>query len=182
MKTLTKTLLALGASSALAMSANAAISYGSAAAGQPYVGVKVGQIDADQPKDATAYGVYAGYNFDQNFGAEVEYVGSDDKKFTQGASTYEYDAKTYGAYGTYRYHFNNTPFYAKGKLGVAKTEVKVERIEGVSGARSYEGDKTGLAGGVAVGYNPTANIGIEAGYNYLSSDANMWGIGAHLKF
>ena len=45
MKTL-KTLLAVSASSLLAMSANAAISYGNSADAQPYVGAKIGQVDA----------------------------------------------------------------------------------------------------------------------------------------
>lgn len=180
MKTLNKAILALGASSVLTMSANAAITYGSSAAGQPYVGVKVGQIDIDgAPSKATAYGVYGGYNFDQNFGVEAEYIGSEDKGYTQGARDYEYNAKTYGAYGTYRYNFNNTPAYVKGKLGVAKTEVEDKSLDG---RYSAESDETGLAGGVAVGFNATPNVGIEAGYNYLGSDANMWGVGAHLKF
>ncbi|WFF38933.1 porin family protein [Moraxella nasibovis] len=180
MKTLNKAILALGASSILAMSANAAITYGSAAAGQPYVGVKVGQIDVDGlPSKATAYGVYGGYNFDQNFGAEVEYVGSETKGYSEGLANYEYDAKTYGAYGTYRYHFNNTPVYAKGKLGIAKTEVE---DKGVNVNYTSSSDKTSLAGGVAVGFNATPNFGIEAGYNYLNADASMWGVGAHLKF
>ena len=179
MKILNKAILALGASSVLAMSANAAITYGSAAAGQPYVGVKVGQIDADKAKNATAYGVYAGYNFDPNFVAEVEYMGSEDKSYTANGVDREFDAKTYGAYGTYRYNFNNTPVYVKGKLGIAKTEVEDRRVSGNS---TIESDKTSLAGGAAVGFNATPNVGFEAGYNYLNSDATMWGVGAHLKF
>lgn len=178
MKTLNKAILALGASSVLAMSANAGITYGSASAGEPYVGVKVGQIDVDGFNDKlTAYGVYGGYNFDQNFGVELEYLGSSDKEQNINGAAYDTSAKTYGAYGTYRYHFNNTPVYVKGKLGVAKTEAEAERI-----GSSYKEDTTGLAGGVAVGFNATSNFGIEAGYNYLDKDASMWGVGAHLKF
>lgn len=179
MKALNKAILALGASSVLAMSANAAMTYGSSAAGQPYVGVKVGQIDADKAKKATAYGIYAGYNFDQNLGAEVEYLGSEDKGYVTNNQNRKYDAKTYGAYGTYRYHFNDTPVYVKGKLGLAKTDVSDKALNANSIIKK---DTTGLAGGVAVGFNANQNFGIEAGYNYLSSDANMWGVGAHLKF
>ncbi|MFL1731996.1 porin family protein [Moraxella oculi] len=180
MKTLSKAILALGASSILAMSANAAITYGSSSQGQPYVGVKLGQINADGlPSKATSYGVYGGYNFDQNIGAQVEYVGSETKGYTKGLNNYEYDVKTYGVYGTYRYHFNNTPVYAKGKLGIAKTKVK---NKGLSVNSISVSDKTGLAGGVAVGFNATTNVGLEAGYDYLGSDASMWGVSAHLKF
>ncbi len=180
MKTMTKSILAIAAASTLAMSANAAVSYGASNAGQPYVGVKVGQIDTDgdAPK-MTAYGVYGGYNFDQNFGVEVEYQASEDKEFSVGAAQYEANAKSYGAYGTYRFHFNNTPFYAKGKLGVAHTQT-----EEVGKNVSYrsESDSTSLAGGVGLGYQPNQNFGVEAGYSYLGDDANALTLGAHLAF
>ena len=184
MKTLNKALLALGASSLLAMSATAAVSYGANSVGQPYVGVKVGQFDVDNARghkgDLTAYGVYGGYNFDQNVGVELEYQGADSEKYNHNGNEYELKAKTYGAYGTYRYHFNNSPVYAKGKLGLSKTEVENKTTN--SNLYSSETDKTSIAGGVGLGFQPTANFGIEAGYNYLNSDANMWGVGAHLAF
>lgn len=189
MKTL-KTLLAVSASSLLAMSANAAISYGNSADTQPYVGVKIGQVDAKQINGKnTAYGIYAGYNFDQNFGAEAEFVGSDAKEFdvapVVGVSPASVrpvkgDVKSFGAYGTYRYNFINTPFYAKGKLGIAKTKVDVTSRDAI--AYSNKSDKTSLAGGVGVGFKPLANVGVEASYNYLSEDANAISLGAHLAF
>lgn len=181
MKTLNKAILALATSSVLAVSANAAVSYGANGVGQPYVGVKVGQIDVDvdgaNADKATAYGIYGGYNFDRNFGIEAEFLGTDDADLTAGNAKGEYDAKTYGAYGTYRYQFAGTPVYAKGKLGVAKTDV-----QSTSGNIVLDKDKTSVAGGVGLGFQPTANFGIEAGYNYLNADANMWGVGAHLTF
>lgn len=189
MKTL-KTLLAVSASSLLAMSANAAISYGNSADAQPYVGAKIGQVDAKQINGKnTAYGIYAGYNFDQNFGVEAEFVGSDAKEFnvavpaaagTQVVYPVKGDVKSFGAYGTYRYNFINTPFYAKGKLGVAKTKVDVTSRNAT--AYSNKSDKTSLAGGVGVGFKPLANVGVEASYNYLSEDANAISLGAHLAF
>lgn len=181
MKTLSKTLLALSASSLMVMSANAAISYGSTAVSQPYAGVKIGQINADQIDGKnTAYGVYGGYNFDQNFGVEAEFIGSDSKDFNIVNRPVKGDVKSYGVYGTYNYNFINTPFYAKGKLGLAKTEVDVTSRDAVT--YNINSDKTGLAGGVGVGYKPTSNIGLEASYNYLSKDATMMGLGAHLTF
>lgn len=180
MKTVSKIILASATAAVMTMSANAAVGYGTA--GEAYVGVKAGQVDPniyDINKKATGYGVYGGYNFDQNFGAEVEYVGSDTKEYSVGNAKYEYDAKTFGAYGTYRYHFNNTPFYAKGKLGVAKTEVE---DKGVNVNWTGSSDTTSLAGGVGVGFKPAANIGIEAGYNYLNADVSNISLGAHLAF
>ena len=181
MKTL-KTLLAVSASSLLAMSANAAISYGNSADAQPYVGAKIGQVDAKQINGKnTAYGIYAGYNFDQNFGVEAEFVGSDAKEFNAGMSPVKGDVKSFGAYGTYRYNFINTPFYAKGKLGIAKTKVDVTGRKATA-SYSNKSDETSLAGGVGVGFKPLANVGVEASYNYLSEDANAISLGAHLAF
>lgn len=176
-----KTLLALAVASVLATGAHANISYG---AGQAYVGVKAGQFDIDKVRghkgDLTAYGVYGGYNFDQNVGVELEYQGADSDKYTAGGTEYELKAKTYGAYGTYRHQITNTPVYVKGKLGVAKTEVTNKSISNSS--YSVKSDKTSLAGGVGVGFKATENFGIEATYSYLNSDANVWGVGAHLAF
>ena len=178
MKTLQKTLLALAAGSLLSMGAQAAVSYGNGYTGQPYVGVKVGQFDLDQngTSDPTAYGVYGGYNFDPNFGIEVEYVGSDDADYGR---TGEVDAKTYGAYGTYRYAFPNTGLYAKGKLGVAKT--KVEGSNDIF-LRNFSDSDTSLAGGVGLGYSVNPNFSVEAEYDKLGSDVDLMTVGAQLKF
>lgn len=180
MKTLQKTLLALAAGSLLSMGAQAAVSYGNGYTGQPYVGVKVGQFDldvngADKP---TAYGVYGGYNFDPNFGIEAEYVGSDDADYYNG----DIDAKTYGAYGTYRYAFPNTGLYAKGKLGVAKTKVEGNYLSSNSTRNTYSDSDTSLAGGVGLGYSVNPNFSVEAEYDKLGSNADLMTVGAHLKF
>ncbi len=180
MKTLQKTLLALAAGSLLSMGAQAAVSYGNGYTGQPYVGVKVGQFDldvsgADKP---TAYGVYGGYNFDPNFGIEAEYVGSDDADYYNG----DIDAKSYGAYGTYRYQFPNTGLYAKGKLGVAKTEIEGNYLVQDSNRKTISKDDTSLAGGVGLGYSVNPNFSVEAEYDKLGSDADLMTVGAQLKF
>lgn len=179
MKTLQKTLLALAAGSLLSVGAQAAVTYGNGYTGQPYVGAKVGQFDLDVngADDPTAYGVYAGYNFDPNFGMEAEFVGSDDADYRGG----DIDAKTYGLYGTYRYGFPNTALYAKGKVGIAKTEVEGDySVAGVR--RSFSDDDTSLAGGVGLGYAVNPNFGVEAEYDIVGSDADLMTVGAHLKF
>ncbi|OLF37371.1 MULTISPECIES: porin family protein [unclassified Psychrobacter] len=179
MKTLQKTLLALAAGSLLSVSAQAAVSYGNGYTGQPYVGVKVGQFDLDVngADDPTAYGVYGGYNFDPNFGIEAEYVGSDDADYRNG----DIDAKTYGAYGTYRYAFPNTALYAKGKVGIAKTEVDRDYTTAL-GRVSVSDDDTSLAGGVGLGYAINQDFNVEAEYAVTGSDADLMTVGAHLKF
>lgn len=178
MKTLQKTLLALAAGSLLTVTAQAAVGYGNGYTGQPYVGAKVGQfdLDIDGADDPTAYGVYAGYNFDPNFGIEAEYVGSDDADYRGG----DIDAKTYGAYGTYRYAFPNTGLYAKGKLGVAKTEVEASNT--TLGLSNGSRDDTNLAGGVGLGYSVNNDLSVEAEYDMLGNDADLMTVGAQLKF
>lgn len=182
--------LALLATAMLAINAHAAISYGDSNAGQVYVGAKIGQIDAGKPKNATVYGAYAGYNFDRSLGLEAEYLNSDNKDYNADGLEHKYEAKSYGAYGTYRYHLQNTPFYAKGKLGVAKT--KIEGVAGVASenillpdpirvTKTYSEDKTHLAGGVGIGFSQ-GKFGVEAGYTYLNSDVGTWNIGAHFVF
>ena len=180
MKTLQKTLLALATGSLLAVSAQAAVGYGNGYTGQPYAGVKVGQfdLDVDGADDPTAYGVYGGYNFDPNFGIEAEYVGSDDADYYNG----DIDAKSYGAYGTYRYQFPNTGFYAKGKLGVAKTKVEGNYLSSNSSRNTYSDSDTSLAGGVGLGYSVNPNFSVEAEYDKLGSDADLMTVGAQLKF
>ena len=175
MKTLQKTLLALVAGSLVSVGAQAAVSYGNGYTGQPYVGVKVGKFDLDKngASDPTAYGVYGGYNFDPNFGVEAEYVGSDNADYYNG----DVDAKTYGAYGTYRHFVPNTALYGKAKLGVAKT-----KIEGSSTFNNVSDSDTRLAGGLGVGYAVNSDFGIEAEYDIVGSDANLMTVGAQLKF
>lgn len=178
MKTLQKTLLALAATSLVSVGAQAAVAYGNGYTGTPYVGVKVGQFDLDVAgaDDPTAYGVYGGYNFDPNFGVEAEFVGSDDADYRGG----DINAKTYGAYGTYRYAFPNTGLYAKGKLGVARTEVEASNT--TLGLYNGTDKDTSLAGGVGLGYSVNPNFSVEAEYDKLGSDADLMTVGAQLKF
>ena len=182
MKTLQKALIALSVGSLLSVSAQAAVNY----AGQPYIGVKAGKfmVDTDDLDNPTAYGIYAGYNFDPNFGAEVEYVGSSDTDIDTGSSAVkaEYDLKTYGAYGTYRYQFPNTGLYAKGKLGFAKTEINVSANNVLGYVGSDSDSDSGVAGGIGLGYNFNPNMSVEAEYDYVAEDVSLLTVGAHFKF
>lgn len=173
-----KALLALVVGCFMSAGAQAAISYGD---GQPYVGAKVGQFmlddsDLDEP---TAFGVYAGYNFTPEFGMEVEYVGSSEETYTDRGVNVDYDLKTYGIYGTYRYAFPNTGLYAKGKLGFAKAEIDVEASD--FGFSDSDSD-TGLAGGIGLGYSVSPNLAIEGEYAIVAEDVDLLTIGANLKF
>lgn len=182
MNTLQKALIALSVSSLISVSAQAAVNY----AGQPYVGVKVGKflVDTDDLDDPTAYGIYAGYNFDSNFGAEIEYVGSSDTDIDTGTRLLkgEYDLKTYGAYGTYRYQFPNTGLYAKGKLGFSKAEIDASLSDTFGNSVSESDSDSGVAGGIGLGYNFNPNMSVEAEYDYVAEDIALLTLGAHVKF
>ena len=178
MKNLHKALLAAAVGSFLSISAQAAIPMGE---GQPYVGAKVGQfiVDADDLDDLTAFGAYAGYNFTPAVGVEVEYVGSSTESIDLGGADLDYDLKTYGIYGTYNYVFPNTSVYAKGKIGFAKAEVDTE-INELNFSES--GSDSGVAGGIAIGYNVNPNIAVEGEWAYIAEDVTALTIGAKYKF
>lgn len=175
----TKSLVALGLS-VFALNAHSAVSYGSSSAGQVYVGAKLGLLNTDVANKKTAtYGAYGGYNFDQTFGVEAEYLTTNTQDYNVGAERHEYDAKSFGAYGTYRYHIPNTTIYLKGRLGMAKTEVG---SKGLTVTDTHTSDKTSIAGGVGAGFKVTQNVGVEAGYNYLNADTSVLGVGAYFAF
>lgn len=178
---LVKTVALAVALSTVAMGANAQIN-NNAMAGQPYAGVKVGQFDVDgTSKKATAYGVYGGYKFNENFGVELDFVGGEDINFEVGSTKYELNSKSYGAYGAYNYNFANTPFYAKGKLGFNTLKVESKATTG-SSVTSGSNSDTGFAYGVGVGYSPNSKFGIEAEYSKPTSADALLTLGAHLKF
>ena len=174
MKTLQKSLLVLAAASFLSVGAQAAVSMGE---GQPYVGAKVGKflLDVDDLDNPTAFGAVAGYKFTPAVGAEVEYVGSSSKS----VGDLDYNLKTYGIYGTYTYAFPDTAVYAKGHLGLAKAELEVE-----SNALNFNdtSSDSGIAGGVAVGYNFNPNMAIEGEWAYVAEDVSLLTLGATYKF
>lgn len=162
----------------VASQAQSAITYGAVDAGNMYAGVKVGQVNANLGDEKTlGYGVYGGYHFDQNFGAELEYTTAKEKSHFVDGQERVYDTSGYGAYGTYRYHFNSSPFYAKGKVGIAKTDLDDTATNG-----SYVGkiDKLGLGYGVGAGYQ-NGSLGIEATYS-KASEIGTVAVGAHLFF
>lgn len=180
MKTLQKTLLALVAGSLVTVGAQAAVQ-----TAQPYVGLKVGQFDVDKAKDeAFSYGAYAGAQLTPRVGIETEYMTTNDEDYARGV---EYDGEVYGLYGTYTINAATTPVYAKGRLGVARTEIDVDgNTTGLSGKNK----DTGFAGGLGLGYNIAPNAAVEVAYEWYPSvydgyrdyDVNGITLGANFKF
>lgn len=186
MQTLYKLLFVAIAIATATVSASAAMNYGTSA-GQPYVGVKVGQANYNKAivsgnttyiaNKPIAYGVFGGYQLDQNFGAEVEYVSGRNADITNNnVKNGNISVKTYGAYGTYKYGIDTVPVYAKAKLGIAKTDVKIQQTE------TKTVGNTGLAYGLGVGYQASPNLAIEAEYAKAKGDVSLWAVGATAKF
>lgn len=177
MATSQKVLLSLVVGCFISVGAHAAV------ANQPYIGAKVGQflVDDDDLDDLTAFGIYAGYNFTPEFSMEVEYVGSDEESVDINGVNVDYDLKTYGIYGAYRYVFPDTGLYAKGKIGLAKAEIDVE-ANGFGVSVSDSNDDTGLAGGISLGYAVNPNVAIEGEYAIIAEDVDLLTIGANFKF
>ncbi len=180
MKTLNKALLTLVAGTFLSMGAQAAVTD---MAGQPYVGAKVGAFMPDDGgadiDNATAFGVYGGYNFNDKVGVEAEYLGSSDADINDAADS-EYNIRTYGLYATYRYNFENTPLFAKGKLGFANNEVDVS--DSINGNEKF--DDTAFAGGIALGYTLSPMVDMQAEFAMVGGDveSNILTLGANYKF
>ena len=190
MNTLQKALIALSVGSLMSVSAQAAVNY----AGQPYVGVKIGQYSPDDvDDDAVSYGVYGGYKFTPEFGVEAEYLTTGDADaFNERFEKSEYSADVLGLYATYDYTFPNTGLYAKGRLGVAKNEIDVDYTDKLDSSEneSFSYSDTGVAGGLGLGYNISSTASIEAMYNIYPkiedglADIDVSGVtlGAHFKF
>lgn len=179
---MTTVLTATAATAVLATGVNAnanTITYGGTQVNQPYVGLKVGRVSDNFEKagsyETTAYGVYGGYNFDQHFGAEAEYLMTSKKELIAGSGI-DHKAQMYGAYGTYRFHLDNTPFYAKAKAGVAKVE---EKLYGANG--SIKNADTGFAYGLGAGYE-AGNFAVEASFERPHKDVDFISVGATFKF
>lgn len=158
--------------------------------GKTYVGAKFGIFNVDVDANninvgkPTAYGVYAGYLLDNNFGIEGEYITSSDAEITfndiPGASV-DFNARTIGLYATYDYRFvENAPnLYVKGKLGLAESKNEI--------GKDGEVDGNGLAGGIALGYDLTEKVTVQAEYEKLPDSADdasvdLINVGLHYRY
>lgn len=165
--------------------------------GQPYVGLKIGQANADinnhNTDRTTAYGVYTGYEWKNGLGIEADF-----HRFADGKATYMGDSSmgtffgdSYGIYTTYRQAFGTSPLYGKVKLGIARTTLESETgfdsnhapiPNPVRITHRQNETSTSLAGAVGVGYTIHPSFALEADYQYANTDTKFWTIGGHYKF
>lgn len=144
-----------------------------------YAGVNVGSATIDSPgfSSTTAIGALGGYNFNQNFAAELAYTDFGSKSYV-GVPNVKSSAVSLSGVGSYPI---NEQFSVFAKLGVASTSM--------SATGSPTTSKSDLTYGVGAQLNVNKQIGIRLGYDvYKVSDGvvnrneNVWGVGAVFKF
>lgn len=154
-----------------------------------YAGVTLGNAKVNVPaafgpatkNSDTVYGVLAGYQFNQNWGAEVEYTGAG--KFTTATATGKADAFGVTAVGTLPM---SDTFSLYGKLGFAQ-------VSGKANGAAGNANRTSATYGLGLQYNATQNVGIRFGWDRFGAAAtsggvkqnynsNVWGAAAVFKF
>ena len=164
-----------------------------------YVGVTVGRSKTDNPYPATTTtkdnetvgGIFAGYQFDKNWGAEVFYANVGKLDGTCGAGctfTTKGDAVGFNLVGTAPL---SDTFALYAKLGFASTKTDTQKTPA---AATFTGDRrSAVTGGVGAQYNINKNVGIRAGwdgYEQATHSAgteykprpSVWSMGAVFKF
>ena len=120
-----------------------------------YVGVNVGSAKIDSPgfDTTTSFGVLGGYNFNQNFAAEVAYTnfGTKDYPTLPGVKS---DAWSLSGVGSYPI---NEQFSVFAKLGVASTTLEASGVPSTS--------KSDLTYGIGAQFNANKQVGIRLGYD-----------------
>jgi OOP family OmpA-OmpF porin len=152
--------------SALALMASASFAQ---TAPSMYAGVDVGSLDIDgiDDKETTA-GVFAGYNFNENFALEGGYRQA---KFDQ----FKLQQLSLSVIGTMPLSNN---FSVYGRLGYNDIDTKV-RVNG----GTFSGDvDSGVVYGVGMGYAFTPTISGRVEYQRPTSDASILTAGVSFKF
>ncbi|GGC11483.1 hypothetical protein GCM10007205_20800 [Oxalicibacterium flavum] len=185
-------LLAFGIATALPLSAFAEGAYVGVNAGR--ANHKVHFDDGESAKDnATGYKLYAGYNFNQNFGVEGGYThlgkysdSWDDGAGDSGSETIKGRALYVAATGTLPL---SEQFSLFGKLGVTQNRVKASIVENGNFASASKSRTTGLFG-VGASFHFSRNLAAVLEYenygNVKFSDvklkANLVSIGLRYAF
>lgn len=156
---------------------------GTALAEGPYIGAKVGIMDADDVggasfDSATNGGILVGYDFgsgDMGMAIEAEFTTtvSDGDISYLGASG-DWDVDTFAVYGALRY---GQDFYFKAKLGYLNEDVS---ISGAGG--SVSGDDSGLSVGLGGGYKFSDTMAIEAEWTLIEEDIDFLSLGVNFSF
>ncbi|HXU93675.1 MAG TPA: porin family protein [Gallionella sp.] len=147
-----------------------------------YAGAKLGQAKYSYSNltknNPTAFGVFGGYSFNQNFAVEAEYI--DLGNINSAATTNKISAWGLSAVGSYPF---NDSFSVFGKLGYARTSLK-------QGPVAYTANNNSATYGLGGQYNVNQTVGIRFGWdrykvgdaNTNTANANLYSVGAVFKF
>ncbi len=148
----------------------------------PYLGAKLGIMDADVSglDDATNVGLFAGYNFGElgdgiSWALEAEFTTtiSDGDVDVLGLNG-DWDVDTQALYAVLRV---GGDLYGKLRAGYLREDVSVS-IAGVS----IGGDDTGFSGGLGGGWQVNEQLAIEAEYTLVEEDLDFYSIGVNYAF
>ncbi|WP_020652773.1 porin family protein [Massilia niastensis] len=178
-----KTMFALIAGLAAAGAAQAQ----GGAAPQAYIGIGASQVDYLAEGSRTNPRLFAGYEFDRNWGVEAGYTYLDRRTWQRSDATRSIRGSTKGhdSYVAARYNVPLTErFSAYGKLGLSHSGRQYDNDTG-----AYHNDTdTGAYASVGVQYRLTQNLALNAEYERYGRDkpsgakADAWSAGVRIGF
>jgi OOP family OmpA-OmpF porin len=163
-----------------------------------YIGVGVANVDHDYSSagglnitDKDGYNanakIFGGYEFDQNWGAEIGYTDFRNSDFSYNVAGVNgrgtSDGHAYYAAAKYQYPLNDQ-FAVYGKLGVERTQSRLKDV----GVYSQSQGDTGAYASVGLQYNFTPKVAVVAEYERYGKEKDfgakpdVWTIGARYNF
>lgn len=148
----------------------------------PYAGAEIGRtnfsLSNSLPTTATdksgnAIKVFGGYNFDQNFGAEIGYTsfGSFSQTATVASVATRQDGRARSFYGVGTARANlNEAFGVHGRAGISFG--KVTGTDVLPASDSLMGSKRSLLVGVGADYKLSPNVTLTADYDHYGKVSN----------
>ena len=148
----------------------------------PYAGAEIGRTNfslssslptTDSDKSGNALKVFGGYNFDQNFGAEVGYTrfGSFSENATVAGVATKQDgsARSFYGVGTARANLSDS-FGIHGRAGVSFGKVNGTNV--LPASDNLMGTKTSLLVGLGADFKLTPNVTLMADYDHYGKLSN----------
>lgn len=132
----------------------------------------VSDIDNVTVKEDSAAGFNFGYQFMENWSAEIEYI-TGGVTLSANVRSIDVEVISTAAYATYRSTTGN--FYFTTRIGVVKLDLK-------SNSAVPDASDTGLSYGAGGGYQVLPNIGLEIDYTIIDADTDWLMLSARYTF
>jgi len=132
----------------------------------------VSDIDSVTVDEDTSAGFNFGYQFMENWSAEIEYI-TGGVTLSANVRSIDVDVISTAAYATYR--STTGDFYFTTRIGVVQLELK-------SNSTVPDASDTGLSYGAGGGYKVLPNIGIEIDYTIVDADTDWLMLSARYTF